>query len=227
MKFKSQGPRTLTAYLDLTDLFIQDTLQGETEVAEPRSADRSQSGLHMCRGPGAGGAQKGDHVKPWGAQGRGQDPQGVQGCRGPPGPSERESFCAPGASPPPDPSAIRRLRPRVEEGTTKHNGPELCQVSGAGRARARPRETRAAPVTADRPRSLPSVSEIGHTDTRGGGVPWLCRGHQYDNKGWSGIGSNDSPRLRGPGCAARCAVRSSVRPSMPAQHNVDLAQAIE
>lgn len=209
MKFKSQGPRTLTAYLDLTDLFIQDTLQGETEVAEPSSADRSQSGLHMCRGPGAGGAQKGDHVKPWGAQGRGQDPQGVQGCRGPPGPSERESFCAPGASPPPDPSAIRRLRPRVEEGTTKHNGPELCQVSGAGRARARPRETRAAPVTADRPRSLPSVSEIGHTDTRGGGSPGSVGDTSMITKAGQG-----SARTTHRGCEVRAAplTAPSVRP---------------
>lgn len=48
----------------------------------------------------------------------------------------------------------------------EHNGPELSQVRGAGRVLATPRYIRAAPVAPERPRSRPSISEVGRVGTR-------------------------------------------------------------
>lgn len=107
--------------------------------------------MHVCWGPGC---KRGPGVKSWGAWWAWHGPLSVPGpsrCAGvqeAPWRGERESFCAPSAPPPPDPSAVRGLRPQVGEGTAEHNGPELSQVKDAGRAEG----TRTAPIAPERPR---------------------------------------------------------------------------
>lgn len=95
-----------------------------------------------------------------------QDPRDARGGggAGSPGAGERESFCAPSAPPPPDNSAARGLHPQMGEGTSEHNGPELCQVRGAGRVRAGPRgpeRLRSRPSVPDRARVLPRSGAQG------------------------------------------------------------------
>lgn len=145
---------------------LQDTLEGETEAGEPSSADRrSQSGLHICRGPRVGGAQAGDHVKSWCAQGRRQDllgpqdPPGVQGCRRPPGAASGKVsvFLAP----------LPRLIPlRSEDSapTWRGRGPRSITVPSSAkcgarakrvRGRGRPERLRLHPSVPDRARVSP------------------------------------------------------------------------
>lgn len=66
--------------------------------------------------------------------------------------------------PPPDNSAARGLHPQVGEGTSEHNGPEFCQVRGAGRVRAGPRgpeRLRSRPSVPDRARVFPMSGAQG------------------------------------------------------------------
>lgn len=167
-------------------------------------------------------------MKSWGARWAWPGPLGVSGpsrCtrvqaalgRG----GERESFCAPCAPPPPDPSTVPGLRPQVGEGTAEHNGPELSQERGAGRARARGRGD---PRGSDRGRASPIAAERSRSRARrDAGVPRLCGGVQDGDKGRAGDTTcpSDSPRLRGPGCAARGTVRPSARPSALAQRSAE------
>lgn len=80
-----------------------------------------------------------------------------------PGRGERESFCAPGDSPLSDSSVVHGLRPRVGEGTKKHNGPELSQVRGAecSRRRGRSERLRLHPSVPDRARVSPRSGAQG------------------------------------------------------------------
>lgn len=137
---------------------IQNTLKGETEAAEPSSGDRRSQGRGPRETVGYTGEWPGP---PWA-------PGSSGGCRRPLGAASGKVSVLPAPLPPspPDPSVVHGLRPRVGEGTSKHNGPELSQVRGEGEARAGPRETRAAPVAPERPRSRPSISEVGRAGTR-------------------------------------------------------------
>lgn len=85
-----------------------------------------------------------------------------------PGRGERESFCAPGASPPPRliPLWSADSAPGWGRGPRSITVPSSAKCGAPAKSARGPRETRAAPVAPERPRSRPSISEVGSAGTR-------------------------------------------------------------